>query len=87
MSALGEQRKTVTVLFCDLVPPTLHALLAACLGQLDTDERNVLERGAIEGEIFHRGAVKALAPRETQVTPRLAALVRERLAELGGAVA
>ena len=35
--------------------------------------------GAIEGEIFHRGAVQALAPEETQVTPRLAALVRKEL--------
>ena len=40
---------------------------------------SVLERGAIEGEIFHRGAVQALAPEETQVTPRLAALVRKEL--------
>ena len=39
----------------------------------------MLERGAIEGEIFHRGAVQALAPDETQVTPRLAALVRKEL--------
>jgi len=39
----------------------------------------VLERGAIEGEIFHRGAVQALAPDETHVTPRLAALVRKQL--------
>jgi tetratricopeptide (TPR) repeat protein len=39
----------------------------------------VLERGAVEGEIFHRGAVQALAPDETQVTPRLAALVRKEL--------
>ena len=39
----------------------------------------MLERGAIEGEIFHRGAVQALAPEETQVTPRLAALVRKAL--------
>ena len=39
----------------------------------------MLERGAIEGEIFHRGAVQALAPEETQVTPRLAALVRKEL--------
>ena len=31
------------------------------------------------GEIFHRGAVQALAPEETQVTPRLAALVRKEL--------
>ena len=34
---------------------------------------------AIEGEIFHRGAVQALAPEEPQVTPRLAALVRKEL--------
>jgi predicted ATPase len=39
----------------------------------------VLERAAIEGEIFHRGAVQALSPDETQVTPRLAALVRKEL--------
>jgi len=62
-----------------MVPPTLRALLAARLDQLETAERNVLERGAIEGEIFHRGAVQALAPEEDQVTPRLAALVRKEL--------
>jgi class 3 adenylate cyclase/tetratricopeptide (TPR) repeat protein len=62
-----------------VVPPTLRALLAARLDQLDTAERRVLERGAVEGEIFHRGAVQALAPEETQVTPRLAALVRREL--------
>ena len=61
------------------VPPTLQALLAARLDQLEPAERSVLERGAIEGEIFHRGAVQALAPEETQVTPRLAALVRKEL--------
>ena len=62
-----------------VVPPTLQALLAARLDQLETAERNVLERGAIEGEIFHRGAVQALGPDETQVTSRLAALVRKQL--------
>jgi class 3 adenylate cyclase len=62
-----------------IVPPTLQALLAARLDQLGTAERRILERGAIEGEIFHRGAVQALAPEETQVTPRLAALVRKDL--------
>ena len=61
------------------VPPTLQALLAARLDQLEPGERSVLERGAIEGEIFHRGAVRALTPAETQVTPRLAALVRKEL--------
>jgi class 3 adenylate cyclase/tetratricopeptide (TPR) repeat protein len=60
------------------VPPTLQTLLAARLDQLETGERTVLERGAVEGAIFHRGAVQALAP-ETPVTPRLAALVRKEL--------
>ena len=62
-----------------VVPPTLHALLAARLDQLEPAERRILEGGAIEGEVFHRGAVQALAPEETQVTPRLAALVRKEL--------
>jgi class 3 adenylate cyclase/tetratricopeptide (TPR) repeat protein len=61
------------------VPPTLKALLAARLDQLDESERRVLERGSVEGEIFHRGAVQALTPEETQVTSRLAALVRHQL--------
>ena len=38
----------------------------------------MLERGAIEGEVFHRGAVQALAP-ELQVSGQLAALVRKEL--------
>jgi class 3 adenylate cyclase/tetratricopeptide (TPR) repeat protein len=61
------------------VPPTLQALLAERLDQLAPAERRVLERAAIEGEIFHRGAVQALAPEETQVSSRLASLVRKRL--------
>jgi class 3 adenylate cyclase len=61
------------------VPATLRALLAARLDQLDEPERYVLERGAVEGEVFHRGAVQALASGEPQVTPRLAALVRRQL--------
>ena len=61
------------------VPPTLKALLAARLDQLDGPERRVLEHGSVEGEIFHRGAVQALTPEETQVTTRLAALVRHQL--------
>ena len=61
------------------VPPTLQALLAARLDQLEPDERSVLEHAAIEGEVFHRGAVQALAPDGAPVTPRLAALVRKEL--------
>ncbi len=62
-----------------IVPPTLTALLAARLDQLDSAERSVVERAAIEGEVFHRGAVRALGPEETQVTRQLASLVRKGL--------
>jgi DNA-binding SARP family transcriptional activator len=61
------------------VPPNLRALLTARLDQIDPAERRVLERGAVEGEIFHRCAVRRLTPEEPQVTARLAALVRREL--------
>jgi class 3 adenylate cyclase/tetratricopeptide (TPR) repeat protein len=60
------------------VPPTIQALLAARLDQLPPDERSVLERGSIEGHLFHTAAVQALdagAPVEAE----LAALVRKDL--------
>jgi class 3 adenylate cyclase/tetratricopeptide (TPR) repeat protein len=60
------------------VPPTIQALLAARLDQLDVSERAVLERGAIEGRVFHRGAVEALADGEPQ-SERLLGLVRKQL--------
>jgi class 3 adenylate cyclase len=62
-----------------VVPATLRVLLVARLDQLETTERGVLERGAVEGEVFHRGAVQALAPAEQQVISSLAALVRKAL--------
>jgi tetratricopeptide (TPR) repeat protein len=61
------------------VPPTIQALLAARLDQLDASERGVLERGAVEGRVFHRGAVQALAPEELQTVARLTSLVRKEL--------
>ena len=60
-----------------VVPPTVHALLAARLDQLDGEERGVLERGAVEGQVFHRGAVEALG--SADAAPRLSALVRKEL--------
>jgi class 3 adenylate cyclase/tetratricopeptide (TPR) repeat protein len=57
------------------VPPTVQALLAARLDQLDGEERSVLERGAVEGQVFHRGAVQALGAE----TGRLSGLVRKEL--------
>jgi class 3 adenylate cyclase/tetratricopeptide (TPR) repeat protein len=61
------------------VPPTIQALLAARLDQLDPAERVVLERGAVEGQVFHRGAIAALSPDEPQVDGRLVTLVRKDL--------
>jgi class 3 adenylate cyclase len=61
------------------VPPTIQALLAARLDQLDPAERAVLERGSIEGRIFHRGAVAALADGDGSLDQRLVALVRKEL--------
>jgi class 3 adenylate cyclase len=61
------------------VPPTIQALLAARLDQLDPGERSVLERGSVEGRTFHRGAVAALVDGDEQVDQRLVALVRKEL--------
>jgi class 3 adenylate cyclase/tetratricopeptide (TPR) repeat protein len=61
------------------VPGTIQALLAARLDQLEPAERGVLERGSVEGRVFHRGAVQALAPHESQVETRLNGLVRKEL--------
>ena len=62
-----------------VVPPTIQALLAARLDQLDPRERNVLQCGSIEGRTFHQGAVRALDPEETESTARLTSLVRKEL--------
>ncbi|HET9243812.1 MAG TPA: adenylate/guanylate cyclase domain-containing protein [Gaiella sp.] len=63
------------------VPPTIHALLQARLDMLNHDERVVIERGSVEGQIFHRGAVTALAPaaQSVDVHQQLGALVRKEL--------
>jgi class 3 adenylate cyclase/tetratricopeptide (TPR) repeat protein len=61
------------------VPSTIQALLAARIDQLEAAERSVLERGAVEGRVFHRGAVQALAPEDQQVQARLSSLVRKEL--------
>ena len=63
------------------VPPTIHALLQARLDTLGAEERTVIERGAVEGKVFHRGAVTALAPEPERddVAGRLLSLVRKEL--------
>ena len=61
------------------VPASIQALLAARLDQLPPPERAALERGAVEGQVFHRGAVAALAPDDPEVPSRLLRLVRKEL--------
>ena len=63
------------------VPPTIQLLLAARLDRLDAEERAVIERGAVEGKVFHAGAVTTLTPEglRPQVPTRLLALARKEL--------
>ena len=63
------------------VPPTIHALLAARLDRLGRDERAVIERGSVEGKVFHRGAVAELSTEQLResVWTHLQTLVRKEL--------
>jgi class 3 adenylate cyclase/tetratricopeptide (TPR) repeat protein len=63
------------------VPPTIQALLQARIDSLDGDVRVVMERGSVEGEVFHRGAVAELSPEQvgSEVGAHLATLVRKEL--------
>ena len=63
------------------VPPTLQALLAARIDRLAAPERAVVERGSVEGRLFHRGAVAALLPEPDRpaVGTHLLTLVRKEL--------
>jgi len=63
------------------VPPTIQALLQARIDSLGRDVRMVMERGAVEGEVFHRGSVAALSPPPVRegVGSHLAMLVRKEL--------
>jgi class 3 adenylate cyclase/tetratricopeptide (TPR) repeat protein len=63
------------------IPPSIQALLAARLDQLDRSERNVIELAAVIGREFSRAAVTALAPPdlEASLAGALMGLVRKQL--------
>ncbi len=63
------------------VPPTLQALLTARIDRLAEPERAVIERGSVEGRLFHRGAVAALLPEPDRaaIGGHLLTLVRKEL--------
>ena len=63
------------------VPPTIQALIAARLDQLEPDERAVIERAAVAGKVFEEGAVVDLCPEPLQrvVAGALGRLARKDL--------
>ena len=76
MSALARETGSHTV------PSTIQALLAARLERLAREEQEVLECGAVEGEVFHRGLARPLAGGErwdAEIDELLAGLVRKDL--------
>ena len=66
-------------------PETIQALLAARIDALPPAERAVLDRAAIEGRTFHRGAVAELVPsaERAELDAGLAALERRQLIRQG----
>jgi class 3 adenylate cyclase/tetratricopeptide (TPR) repeat protein len=71
----------------DEMPTGLNALLGARLDQLDTESRDALERGAVEGELFHQAAIVELSdePVRTGVPGELGHLARKDLIRLAAA--
>jgi class 3 adenylate cyclase/tetratricopeptide (TPR) repeat protein len=63
------------------VPPSIQALLAARLDRLADEERAVIERAAVVGRVFYRGAVSELSPEPLRpaVPTHLMTLVRREL--------
>jgi predicted ATPase/class 3 adenylate cyclase len=63
------------------VPPTIQLLLGARLDRLNNEERTVIGCGAVEGNVFHTGAVTTLAPEAVRprVRTSLHALARKEL--------
>jgi class 3 adenylate cyclase/tetratricopeptide (TPR) repeat protein len=62
-------------------PPTIQALLGARIDRLEENERTVLERAAVEGRLFHLGAVAELLPddRRAAAGSSVLSLVRKEL--------
>ncbi len=65
----------------DVIPPSIHALLAARLGRLPAGERAILERAAVAGKEFVRSAVLQLSDdaQRDEVDAHLLSLARKDL--------
>jgi DNA-binding SARP family transcriptional activator/class 3 adenylate cyclase len=75
MAALARERETTAI------PASIQALITARLERLSSKERELLERGAIEGQVFHQGAVRALSPEwsASELQATLVVLIRKEL--------
>ena len=62
-----------------IVPPSIEALIAERLERLPPDARALIQRAAVVGRTFYRGAIIALSPSEAQssVETNLLTLVRK----------
>ena len=69
------------------LPPTIQALLGARLDRLAREDRALLERGSVEGKVFHRGAVVELSPPDErpEVDERLRRLLEREFLQPGRA--
>ena len=63
------------------MPPTIHALLAARLESLDSEEREVIGAASVVGQVFVQGAVQELVSERVRedVPASLEALAQKRL--------
>ena len=63
------------------VPSSIQVLLASRLDQLSADDRQVIERAAVEGTVFHRSAVEAMLGDDAdgRAADALQSLVRKEL--------
>ena len=70
------------------IPPTIHALLAARLDRLEPGERAVIERAAVIGKEFWRGAIAELTPEAERGSsgPSLMTLARKEFIEPGASI-
>jgi predicted ATPase len=70
------------------IPPTVQAVLAARLDRLAAEERAVLDRASVMGQVFDRAAVLALSPPEAraEVPDHLLSLVRKQLLRPAGSL-
>jgi class 3 adenylate cyclase/tetratricopeptide (TPR) repeat protein len=69
------------------MPTSLNALLGARLDRLEPAARDALERGAVEGELFHQGAVVELSDAQSRpaIGDELGLLARKDLIRLAAA--